>query len=109
MDLISQYLSKINNHIILAGDLNMSMWSPYYRRLINKTGLHNTRKGFGILPSWRIPKTYKQIPNWLAFFLRIPIDHCLVSRGFEVRNTSIEIETGSDHLPLIVNLSMHSF
>lgn len=106
MDLVGQYLSTIATPIILAGDLNMTMWSPYYRRLVNKTGLNNTRKGFGILPSWATSGTYPQLPDWLIFALRIPIDHCLVSKEFRATDIHTGSETGSDHLPIVVDLQM---
>lgn len=108
MDSISQYLQEIDTPVILAGDLNLTMWSPYYRRLINKTGLNNTRKGFGILPSWATSGTYPQLPDWLIFALRIPIDHCLISRDFKTTNIYTGKETGSDHLPIIVDLKLIS-
>ena len=108
MDLVSQYLSKIKNPVILAGDLNMTMWSPYCRRLVRKTGLSNARKGFGILPSWATSGTYPQLPDWLIFALRIPIDHCLVSQDLKATNIYTGTETGSDHLPVIVDLEIAS-
>ena len=107
MDLVSQYVSKIDSRTILAGDLNLTMWSPYYRRFVSQTGLNNTRKGFGILSSWPTANTYQQLPSWLRWFtliLRIPIDHCLISDGLAVNNIYLGDRTDSDHLPLIVDL-----
>jgi endonuclease/exonuclease/phosphatase (EEP) superfamily protein YafD len=101
---ISQYLAGVNNRVILAGDLNTTMWSPYYRRLVNQTGLSNARKGFGILPTWPTKGTYHQIPPWLTSLLRIPIDHCLISRGLITTSIHTGSDTGSDHKPLVVDL-----
>lgn len=53
---------------LLVGDLNTTMWSPYFRDLIRESGLRDARLGFGLLPSWPAP---------LPAMLRIPIDHCL--------------------------------
>lgn len=106
LDRISEYLAGVDNRIILAGDLNTTMWSPYYRRLVNKTGLKNARKGFGILTTWPTAGTYKKLPDWFTFLLRIPIDHCLISEGLKVTNIYTGKETGSDHLPLIVDLQV---
>ena len=103
---ISQYLAQINHRIILAGDFNMSMWSPYSRQLITTTGLHDTRKGFGIFPSWPTMGTYSYLPHWLTFLGRIPIDRCLISRGLQTINLHTGQEIGSDHLPLIVDLKL---
>ncbi len=104
---VADYVQSIEPPVILAGDLNLSMWSPYYRRLVNKTGLVNTRKGFGILPSWPTPGTYgRDIPALLLKLMSIPIDHCLVSPALGVAHIHIGSPTGSDHLPVIVDLTI---
>jgi endonuclease/exonuclease/phosphatase (EEP) superfamily protein YafD len=81
---------------ILVGDLNTSLWSPYYARLIRHTGLTNARQGFGVRPTW---------PAWMPWpFLRIPIDHCLVSPDIGVLKMRTGRNIGSDHLPIVVDL-----
>jgi endonuclease/exonuclease/phosphatase (EEP) superfamily protein YafD len=80
---------------ILVGDLNMSMWSPYFRTLVEKSGLRDVRVGFGLLTSWPMP---------LPPFLRLPIDHCLVSGDVTVKDVQIGDAVSSDHRPLIVDL-----
>lgn len=82
---------------IVLGDLNCTPFSPYHSRLLRDSGLRNARRGFGILPSWPM------IPTWLAP-MRIPIDHCLISPGLQVRSIRTGPRVGSDHLPLIVEL-----
>ncbi len=91
---IAERVSRQSGARVLIGDLNTSMWGANYRSLIARTGLHNARKGFGILPTWptHIPIAY------------IPIDHCLVSEEFEVIDIRTGPDIGSDHLPLIVTL-----
>ena len=79
---------------IVIGDLNTTMWSPYYSRFVERIGLANAREGFGVLPSW---------PTHLPP-LFIPIDHCLVSREIRVADIRTGSRVGSDHLPLIVDL-----
>ena len=108
-DAIGDYVSEIDNRVILAGDFNLSMWSPYSRKLIETTSLNDTRRGFGILPSWPTPGTYKQLPNWFSWLLRIPIDRCLISKGFKTTNIYTGAQIDSDHLPLIVDLQMTDF
>jgi endonuclease/exonuclease/phosphatase (EEP) superfamily protein YafD len=81
---------------ILVGDLNTSLWSPYYAHLMRQTGLDNARKGFGLLPTW---------PAFMPWpFLRIPIDHCLVSPDIRVIRMRTGRNIGSDHLPIIVDM-----
>ncbi|MDJ0701920.1 MAG: hypothetical protein QNJ46_01455 [Leptolyngbyaceae cyanobacterium MO_188.B28] len=43
LDLISQYILPLESPVILAGDLNTTMWSPYYKKLVCSTGLKNAR------------------------------------------------------------------
>lgn len=115
LDLVSQYVEQTGqdggrapNPIILAGDLNTTMWSPYYKRLARRTKLANARTGFGILPTWPTPGTYPAIPRWLTPLLTIPIDHCLISRGLDVTDIRVGTDTGSDHLPLVVDIKVAS-
>jgi len=81
---------------ILVGDLNVSMWSSDYRTFEDISGLSNARQGFGILPTW--PSNFP--------FLMIPIDHVLASEHFVINNFTLGDDIGSDHLPIIVELSL---
>ncbi|XHX76612.1 MAG: endonuclease/exonuclease/phosphatase family protein [Stenomitos frigidus ULC029] len=95
---IAPYVRSQTEPVVVIGDLNITMWSPYYKRLEADSGLRNSRAGFGILPSW---SPHRWLP-WLA----IPIDHCLVSPELIVLKTQIGRKVGSDHLPLIVDIAM---
>ena len=90
-------LAKIDKPVIVAGDFNVTMWSSQYRKMIANSGLHNTRQGFGILPTQS--SYFLDIP-WLA----IPLDHFLVSRDIIVENMTTGKNVGSDHLPIIVDV-----
>ncbi len=90
---IADYVAKVKNPLVV-GDLNVTMWSPYYKPLTTKAELRNARAGFGVLPTW---PTFSPL-------LSIPIDHCLVSRDIKVLNIHTGREVGSDHLPLITDL-----
>ena len=93
---ITGVVKAIKQPVIVLGDLNSSMWSPYYTPLETEAKLVNARKGFGLLPTW---------PAKLAYF-GIPIDHCLVSKHFTVVNIKTGPDIGSDHLPLIAELAL---
>jgi len=82
--------------VVLLGDFNASVWDPRYRSLEQSTGLLNTRRGFGVVPTW---------PTYMPFAM-IPIDHVLVSEGIGVIDVRTSKSIGSDHLPLIVALSL---
>ena len=83
---------------IVIGDFNNTLWSPYYARFEQETGMVNARKGFGLLPTW---------PTWMRMsLLMIPIDHCLVSPDIRITNFRTGRRIGSDHLPIIVDLAI---
>jgi endonuclease/exonuclease/phosphatase (EEP) superfamily protein YafD len=81
---------------VLIGDLNTTMWSPYFTDLIRGSGLRDARLGFGLSPSWPVP---------LPPPFQIPIDHCLVGEEITVEGIRTGRRVGSDHRPLIVNIS----
>ena len=79
------------------GDLNVTMWSPFYRSLAKISGLNNARQGFGILP------TQSAILPQYAIF-SAPIDHCLISQEIKVKDFRVADNIGSDHLPIVAEL-----
>ncbi|MEL7142833.1 MAG: endonuclease/exonuclease/phosphatase family protein [Cyanobacteria bacterium J06573_11] len=105
LDVIQQFLSTVNTEKIVVGDLNITMWSPYYRRFVNKAKLANTRKGVGIMPTW--PARHHKIPTILTPLFQIPIDHCLTSDGLSTQRISVEGDLGSDHKPLLVDVVLN--
>jgi endonuclease/exonuclease/phosphatase (EEP) superfamily protein YafD len=82
---------------LLVGDLNTTMWSPYYQDLIKESGLYDTRIGRGLYPTFE-----SDLPQ----FLGIPIDHLLISETIEIENFSFGDPTGSDHRPLVFDLKI---
>lgn len=80
---------------IVAGDFNATPWSYPFRKLLAETDLVNSQKGFGIQPTF---------PSGRAYFLRIPIDHLLHSPDLTVADRRLGPRSGSDHLPLLVDL-----
>lgn len=92
---VGKFMANQPDPRILIGDLNLSMWSAHYRKLISTTGLKNVRRGFGVLPSFPMDS----LP-----LIRVPIDHCLVSDGIQVADCRLGEAMGSDHAPLIVDL-----
>jgi endonuclease/exonuclease/phosphatase (EEP) superfamily protein YafD len=91
---ISRYIQAQKLPVIVIGDFNMTLWSPYYQQFTKDSGLKDCRQGFGILPTWttRLPLLY------------IPIDHCLVSPKITVMNIKTGNNVASDHLPVIAEL-----
>lgn len=94
---IGTYVQNLSESVIVAGDLNVSMWSPFYHSMIERSGLHNARQGFGILPTQSFVA-----PQFAA--LSAPIDHCLVSPDILVQDFQLGDNLGSDHLPIVAEL-----
>ena len=92
---IGDWAIQSKNPVLVVGDLNMTVWSPHYKRFAQKTGLRNGRAGFGILPTWRS----NRFP-----FVSLPIDHCLVSPEIKVVKIRTGGNMGSAHLPVIADV-----
>jgi endonuclease/exonuclease/phosphatase (EEP) superfamily protein YafD len=91
---IGEYAAQVKNPLIVVGDLNTTMWSPFYKNMVKTGNLRNARSGFGILPTW---------PTFMPLAY-IPIDHFLVSKEIGVLKIRTGRNVGSDHLPLITDL-----
>ena len=107
---VSDYVRSQTTPVILAGDFNTTMWSPYYRQLERTTKLKNSRDGFGILPTWPSSLAYLRLPNLkpLTKLAQIPIDHCLASPSLQVVDMHTGPNIGSDHLPIVVDFHLDS-
>ena len=82
--------------LIILGDLNTTPWSPHFRALLTAANVRNASRGHGLNASWPVP----------IFPMRIPIDHCLVSREILVSKVRVGPNVGSDHFPLIVDFAL---
>ena len=83
---------------IVVGDLNTTPWSATYQDMIKIAKLRNARNSFGMHNSW---------PSILPV-IGIPIDHCLVSHHWSVKNFQSMANIGSDHRPIACTLSLHA-
>lgn len=97
LEAVAARLATLPEPRILAGDFNTTPWSRPFARLLHSTGLHDTRAGFGSQPSF---PASGGVMRWL----RIPIDHVLVSPSIGVLDRRIDRDIGSDHLPVLVDL-----
>ena len=79
---------------IVMGDFNASPWTRVFARFVARSGLCDSRAGFGLQASFPAASA----------LIRIPIDHLLASCAIGVRDRRIGSDVGSDHLPVIVDL-----
>jgi endonuclease/exonuclease/phosphatase (EEP) superfamily protein YafD len=93
---LTSLVNAAEGPVMLLGDLNATVWDRHYRQFESRTGLRNARRGFGILPTW---------PTFLPIAM-IPIDHVLVSEEISVIEARTGPRIGSDHLPLIVTVTL---
>jgi len=93
---IAGYVLDLDSRVILAGDLNMSSWSPAFTDFVRASGLRDSRRQRGVQASWPV-----NIP-----WLRIPLDHVLYSCGVQIERRTLGPDVGSDHRPVIVDFSL---
>ncbi|MEO7385616.1 MAG: endonuclease/exonuclease/phosphatase family protein [Gammaproteobacteria bacterium] len=83
---------------IVAGDFNITPYSPWFHDLLRDAGLRDGRQPFGLhvtWPAWPVP-------------LWIPIDQCLARGPVDVTRVAAGPPIGSDHLPLECTFSLSS-
>jgi endonuclease/exonuclease/phosphatase (EEP) superfamily protein YafD len=84
--------------VVVAGDMNLTPWSRFFARFVERSGLRDCALGQGLLPTW--PSQF--IP------VRIRIDHCFASSHWQVRNIDVASGLGSDHLPQTIDLELRN-
>jgi endonuclease/exonuclease/phosphatase (EEP) superfamily protein YafD len=93
---IATFVRRQREPVVVVGDLNSSSWSAAFGDLLRDAGLRDTRLGRGVQPTW---------PAWLPM-PQVPIDHALVSAGVHVHGRFVGGRVGSDHLPVVVDVSV---
>jgi endonuclease/exonuclease/phosphatase (EEP) superfamily protein YafD len=107
LDNLAEYLAGSTAPLIMGGDFNVSMWSPFYRKFVEKSRIHNARQGFGVIPTWSSMKI-KALPEFLQPWLSVPIDYIFTRSGKKFGLHPISMKAGryvgSDHLPVIAEI-----
>lgn len=80
---------------LVAGDLNCTPWSPFFRDLKTKTGLRDSSHGFGLAPTWYATR---------LLLTALPIDHVLLGADLHATHREVGPPLGSDHRAVIVDL-----
>ncbi len=83
---------------ILLGDFNVTSTSPVFEEILERSGLRDTRRGFGRQASWY---TDRFLPG-----LGIAIDHVLVGEDFVVLERHVDDLPGSDHRIAVATIAL---
>ncbi len=82
--------------LIVAGDFNLSQFSPRFDHLLRTSGLRDTAVGHGIPTTWMRANP----------LFTIPIDQAVISPGIAVIRRTTGPAMGSDHNPLVLELAL---
>lgn len=85
-----------DRRVLLAGDLDLTPWSPAFTELLSRGDLVDTGPWRGLSATW-----FSRIP-----FVGLMIDHVLVSPGITVVGNRLGPDLGSGHFPVIVDLAI---
>lgn len=91
---LATYVNSSDLPTVIMGDFNCTPWSPYLTELMQKATLYDARVGFGLLPTWHAHN----------LLFKIPIDHTLLSEGWELIDFHRAESIASDHYPIVVEL-----
>ena len=92
---LARHAGAASRPLVLAGDLNLTMWNDGYRPLEEVAKLRNSRQGHGIGPTWPALGP-----------VGVPIDHILGSPGVRLRNFRVLPGIGSDHRPVTAEIAV---
>ena len=83
--------------VVVAGDLNDVAWSYTTELFMKTSGLLDPRRGRGFFNTFHAH-------HW---FLRWPLDHVFCSKHFQLNNLKRLKQIGSDHFPILVELTLN--
>jgi endonuclease/exonuclease/phosphatase (EEP) superfamily protein YafD len=97
LDQLVRAVDRTSGPVMVAGDLNLSPWSPYFSKLTDSGRLLNLRKGRGLINTWPSHNVIE----------RTSIDHVLPSSEIVVHSLERTPDAcGSDHFGLLFRFSV---
>jgi endonuclease/exonuclease/phosphatase (EEP) superfamily protein YafD len=93
---IASFAARFREPLLVAGDLNLTPWSPHFRQLLRDSGMLDAAVGQGLMPSW--PSQFR----WVG----IRIDHCLATPQWRSVNVRAGPHVGSDHRAVVADLQL---
>ncbi len=94
---IAERFKASDEPLLVIGDLNTTSFAPVFQEFAQRLRLSDSRQGFGLQSSW---------PAFLLDPFMITLDHCLVSADWKVVHRETGDYTGSDHLPVYVEVDL---
>lgn len=94
LDWVADSLDGLQGDALVVGDLNLSAFSPRFRRFVRASGLDCESPWTCAIASW---------PSWLPP-AATPIDHVLARGDLVVENLRRGERTGSDHWPVVAEV-----
>ena len=85
---------------LLAGDFNLTPWSPVFSDILAESRMRDSAVGFGVSPTWHALGR--------NVMTGIVIDHVLVSQEIDVLDREIAQDIGSDHLGIVLDFGIES-
>lgn len=99
IEALAQFAIDTPMPVIVAGDLNLTPWSPAFAALRDRAKLGSAREDRGLYVTW---------PTIFPAPLRIPIDHILFGRQLTTTAVGVGPSFGSDHLPLWARIMLQN-
>jgi len=97
LELLAARRAGIDGPVVVAGDFNVTPYSPFYTDWLAATGLTDTRLHRTLSASW---------PAVLPIFFGIPIDHVAVSDEFAILGHRRLPNFDSDHYGIVAELAL---
>lgn len=94
LDALAAHIGDRPGPRLVFGDLNTTDGSPHFGDFLARTGLRDSRLGFGTQPSWPVSCPY-----------RLTIDHAFLSEDLAVADRRLGPSIGSDHLPFVLDVT----
>lgn len=95
---LAAHSAGIAGPLVVAGDFNVTPYSPYFAEWLDASGLTDSRRGRTLSISW---------PATLPWF-GIPIDHVAVNDGFTILSHRRLPNFESDHYGVLVELGLRT-
>jgi endonuclease/exonuclease/phosphatase (EEP) superfamily protein YafD len=94
LERLAEQARSVTLPLVVVGDLNITPFSPFFKKLLADGGLRSGSEGFGWQATW---------PTFMPP-AGIQIDHALVNSRVTVEHFGKGTSIGSDHFPIVADL-----